>query len=161
MLSRAVRSRRYERTASAYNIGMPRRGAPSGNILFNRSICGPVRSRPPAPAFSTTWSISDAFGITNEKGQRSKNWRATWRGVALFSFAISCNRRPAGRVRMGEVPVPKRAVGHERGVMLFAPGNDGMLHRPFLQMIQNLIADRTGVACLAGGLPADLEHRSC
>src|SRR5665213_1206843 len=37
-----------------YSMGMPRRGGPSANIWFNRSICVPVSSRSPAPAFSTT-----------------------------------------------------------------------------------------------------------
>ncbi len=119
-------------------IGRPRFG-PRGKAASSAAISASVSVRSPAPALSSAWSRRLALGIARTDGRCVRKARATCRAVALRSPRDTRQHAAAGRTRVGKITGAERAVGDHRHTVLFAPRNDRVLDRTFLQMIEHLI----------------------
>jgi hypothetical protein len=71
-----------------YNIGSLAGRGPRGKALSMRAMSATDNRKSPAPAFSAACSGVEALGMVKSPGRRTRNWSATWRGVARYSSAI-------------------------------------------------------------------------
>lgn len=110
--TRATRTRHAQARAPAkqvsrdYSMGSRRGRGPSENAASIRASSASVSDSAPAPALSAACSGLDALGIVKEDGRRTRNRSATWRAVAPWRAAMSCNTRPPGVRGPGKLPWP-------------------------------------------------------
>jgi hypothetical protein len=85
--------------------------------------------------------LGDRECLASEEGERDLARRRIVGRGDLGEHASSL------RTLVGKAPVAERAVGDDRRIVTFAPRDDFMLDRPFLEMVEDLVAGdlaRTG-----------------
>ena len=107
--------------------------------------------------------VLEAGGLGNGKKHRSSHQEPE-RDLSngrLVSVRDLLQHAAIGSARCRKLPMTKRAVGDHSDIVLFTPGNHGVLNRTLLQMVEDLIASEVDLRRRSESPFQGQAHRSC